>query len=307
MFARFLKGFVLTPVLAGSLVLTAGCTSEPGDVSDAPTIPSDPAEQPYDLFLGEQLGIVDYAQRKVRNQCLAEAGYRQNLEVMAAKPHNPFGHLIVTARSFGPTSVEEARRLGFGREFPADPPAIISTDPAYDAASEACDRKAWHRIGKDAARTYREYFALGNKLEGPLQAAQDIELPADLTTKLIACLAEQGYRLDDPGQFLKRPLPELFGVELGDFSQEGAQWQPNKRPGTVEVGPTRGPLRYDPKPEESKLAVAWFTCRQRTDLTRYQLDAAHKVEDEVVKQNETSFVELNPKLEALARTAAELI
>ncbi len=102
MFARFLKGFVLTPVLAGSLVLTAGCTSEPGDVSDAPTIPSDPAEQPYDLFLGEQLGIVDYAQRKVRNQCLAEAGYRQNLEVMAA-------------------------------------------------------------------RTYREYFALGNKLEGPLR------------------------------------------------------------------------------------------------------------------------------------------
>ncbi|WP_444949262.1 hypothetical protein [Micromonospora ureilytica] len=305
MIAQALKVCLLIPALAGAVVLV-GCTSEPGE-GDPPPIASDAAKQPYDLFLGERLGIVDYAQRKLRNQCLADAGYRQNLEAMATKPYNPFEHLIMTARSFGPTSADDARSVGFGRELPPDPPSVISSDPSYDTAIEGCEKTAWGRLGKDSAKVYGEYYALGNKLEGPLQAVHDAELPADMTGKLIDCLKEKGYPLNDRNQFLKRPLPELFNVKVGDFDQEGAQWQPNKRPGTVEVGPQKGPVKYNPTPEESKLALAWFTCRQRTDLTRFQLNLAYKIEDDVVKRNETSFVELNPKLEELARIAAALI
>ncbi len=71
-------------------MLAAGCTSQPGP-QPAPGTQTEAgqAKQPYDVILGEKIGLIEYAAQRIRNKCLADAGYPQNLATMAARRRTP--------------------------------------------------------------------------------------------------------------------------------------------------------------------------------------------------------------------------
>ncbi|GIE95611.1 hypothetical protein [Paractinoplanes rishiriensis] len=299
--ARRLVVSALTALLA-----TASISACSGGTPARPEVVDE--RNPLALFLGESLGLIDYAQLKLRNECLAEAGYRQNLETMMDRPIPAFATFAITARTFGPTTEQEARRVGFGRDQPAEPSPVVSFDPNYDRTMDECGEKAWDRLGDDVRDIYHSYFDLGNKIAGSLMKTVHDRLDKGIPAKMLACVRESGYRTTDEEEFLRTPRPQLLGVAFGAVDQTSAtEWQPAKKPGTVEVGPAVPALRYHPTAEESELAVVWLRCRQRTTLAEQQLAVAVAVQKEMVTRYETSFTELNPRIRDIAKQATALI
>ncbi|MEV0004582.1 hypothetical protein AB0H28_20190 [Micromonospora sp. NPDC050980] len=289
-----------------ALLPVGACSSATADLpADLAAAKSD---QPFSLFLGEELGQIDYAQLKVRNKCLAKAGYPQNLNTMLEQPRNPFRHLLITARSFGPTSAEEAKRVGFGRDSLSAPPSVISFDPSYDKAYDRCTDIAWKELSDDAKKVYYGYFDLGNNLSQPLSPTVNERMGDTAWRKLLSCLGDKGHRPQNEQEFLQNPNPGFFGVPVGVDANEGRdRWKPKQVPGTIEVGPAVPAAPYHAGPAESALALAWFECRRATGIDKKQLETAVQVQRELVAKYESSFIELNPQVTRLAKQAAQLI
>ncbi|PWR09360.1 hypothetical protein DKT68_12415 [Micromonospora acroterricola] len=288
------------------LLPVTGC-SQPaaGPPADLAAAESD---QPFSLFLGDELGQIDYAQMKVRNKCLAEAGYPQNLNVMLGQPRNPFRHLRITEASFGPTSEAEATRIGFGRDSLPAPSAVVSFDPSYDRAYDRCTDTAWRALFKDGKQLYYNYFDLGNKLSEPLMPMVNDRMDPASWRGLLSCLVGKGHRPKDEAAFLKAPTPALFDVPVGTDAGAGENaWQPKGVPGTIEVGPAVPAREYRAGPAESRVALAWFQCRRDTGVARQQVEIAVQVQRELVAKHESSFIELNPQITQLAKQSVKLI
>ncbi|CAL9491438.1 hypothetical protein SUDANB95_03225 [Actinosynnema sp. ALI-1.44] len=290
-----------------AVTFTASCTAGPGaDGHVPPTSGAVEPEQPFDVVRSEQVGLIHHAQQKIRNRCLAAAGYPQNLDTQVARPEDPFDFLTVSARDFGPTSEEEARRLGFGDHTRGEPARVVSTDANFDKAIARCADQAWNELGPGAEQTLDGYSDLVNAL-APYRLDVDGELPADLSARMLDCMAGRGFHPPDRQAFLKTPNHRLFGVAYGraDSGREEA-WEPARRPGTVEVGPAIPPREYTPTPQESALAVAWFHCGRDTGKIEAQLAAVQRVQRRYVDKHQTWIDELNPKVEELARHAATI-
>jgi hypothetical protein len=185
---------------------------------------------------------------------------------------------------------------------------VISSDPNYDRAYDNCGKKAWERLGDDVQDAYFAYFDLGNKISGRLMKQIDERLDDGLAAKMLTCVRDAGYPVDDEQQFLKTPRPQLLGVTFGapDTAPDN-EWRPAKKTGTVEVGPAIPARPYRPTPEESDLAATWLSCRTSTTLAAQQMAAAIAVQKELVAEHETSFTELNPRIRRIAKQAATLI
>ncbi len=295
--------------LAG--IILTGCTAEStpavGTVPPADEVsePSEPG-QPFDIILGRQVGLIDHTHMKIRDRCMAEAGYRQNIDTAPTRPEDPFSFLTVSVRDFGPTSEEEARRAGFGSDTQAAPARVVSTDANFDKAADRCADQAWNEFGPGARQAVTDYSDLVNAL-APYRKEIDAELAPDLPAKMFDCMAERGYRAPDREAFLKTPRHQLFGVAYGrlDGGAEDA-WKPVRKPGTVEIGPAIPVRKYTPTPQESELAVAWFHCGQKTGRTAAQLAAVQEVQQRYVDEHQTWIDELNPVIEELARRASAI-
>ncbi|MFI7552210.1 hypothetical protein ACIBQ2_20955 [Micromonospora sediminimaris] len=298
--------FAALVVAAAVLLSSAGCWQD--ERLPAADLSAAESDQPFSLFLGEELGQIDYAQLKVRNKCLAGEGYPQNLNIMLGEPRNPFRHLRITESSFGPASEAEARRIGFGRDSLSAPPSVVSSDPSYDDAYDRCTAEAWRALSDDSQDVYYAYFELGNKLSEPLMPLIDEGMGSQWPQKLLSCLASKGHGPKDEAAFLKSPNPALFDVPVGTDAAAGLDfWEPKRMPGTIEIGPAVPASEYRAGPAESRLAVAWFQCRRDTGMAREQLRVAVEVQRDLIEKNEHLFVELNPKVIDLAKQSADLI
>lgn len=286
------------------LVLSIGGISGCGNGGPEKKLPHD-AKRSLDLYLGDKLGLIKFAMLKVRNRCLADAGYPQNLNGMADRPSNPFLSLVIRPGSFGPSTEEEARRRGFGSDRPSQPARIVSFDLNYDKSLERCETRAWEKVGEEAQATYHGYFQFGNDLLGPTSDVHR-KFDAELVPKLLDCMEAKGYRVADRQAYLKAPDLAHWGVKLGTLEGGQDDWKPERTPGTVQVGPPIPAKRYVPTPEESEMAVAMFHCNRQVGRFDRQMAEAERVQAELVTKHESTFAELNPKIEALARTAATL-
>jgi hypothetical protein len=307
------KVSVAVAAAVSSIAVLVGCTAEgmgaglPGESPPVGEVSDAPPPQPYDIFLGEELGLVEFVQMSLRDRCLADAGYPQNLAASTGRsPEDVAIGLQVSARDFGLRGEEEARRLGFGEDSPGSPARIVSFDPSYDANLERCADQAWERLGADAEQAYLAYYDLLNQLL-PYRMEAEEEWPEDLPVRMYDCMAGKGFRIDREA-FLASPAYTSFGVTLGS-GERGTEeeWAPENDAGTVQVGPAIPPRRYTPTPEESALAVAWTQCIRDTGVGQELLDIALQVQQRYVDRFEARITELNAQLEQVARTATELL
>ncbi|WFE23289.1 hypothetical protein O7621_08300 [Solwaraspora sp. WMMD937] len=290
-------------VLTGFLLMGCGTTATDGASRNASN-----GQQSFDLFLGDKVGVIDYALNLLRNRCLADSGYPQNLQGMAAGPTTSFPYLKISAKSFGPTSEDEARRLGFGLDAPAQPGRVVSFDPSYDRVLERCQKEAYDSLDSNTKKILNSYKDLGNVLMTEFSVAMDRfienEMP-DASTGLLRCLKNKGYRPDDEVAFLANPDHRGFGVKFGDVEGGEDNWEPKRVKGTVQLGPPIPAKRYIPTPQESKLAVAWFQCRRDIGLTPRLIAFSNTAQAKIVAQHEARLVELNTDIERIARDAAQ--
>lgn len=306
---KILKAGAAACLLLG--VLLTGCSAD--DSADQPPAETLEAPRSFGIFLGDELGLIDFAVRRLRNECLADAGYPQDLELMEDTPSRPFRNLVVTEDYFGPDTEEEARAKGFGHDVPAQPGRVVSGDHHYHMHLEHCEDEAYAALGPDSRRIVEAYQELGTDLSAKFSAAlvnKIEERMPDASERLLNCLEEAGYTPTDEETFLEEPDPRLLGVEFGGLEQDdpaAAQSSPEEAEGTVQVTPSVPAMEYVPTPEESELAVVWYGCRAEIGLTDALKAAAGEAQAEIVAEYEDAFRELNPSIQELGRVAAEVI
>lgn len=262
----------------------------------------------FDLFLGDKLDIIDYARRTVTADCMSKAGFSQ-LKQGGIEQYSASSKMLAidNTRFRGFTSEEQARTAGFGTGQTAEPPMVVSTDPNFDTAQKKCDTTTANALGQDSRSTLDAYTEIGNQLSGELAVWVRTEVPK-ATEPMLDCLAQKGFPANDRTAGLKAPFNiSAFNIAPGKLDGKPFDWQPKKVPGTVEVSPAKPQLRYVPSSQESNFAAAWYQCDQSTGRLQKLLDGAHRTEATAVAKYQDRLAELNPKIEAIARTAAGMV
>lgn len=268
--------------------------------------PAKPKNQPYDIYLGDDLGSIDYARLVLAADCLAKKGFPQLKRAGLAPRKRSFPDLLITPSSFGYTSEQEARARGFGRDLPAEPSRVWSKDPNFELASKRCDDDAWAKLGSGSKKVYDQYFELGNALLADLVGLHRASIPQPMALKIANCMEIEGYRLSDKAAWSQSPNIKSFGVAFGSLAEPSeATWVPTGK-GIVEVGPPIPARKYTPTAEESRLAVAWHRCSVKEGWAEHQMRVAMERQQAAVKKHEAQFTELNPKIQQLAKQAAIL-
>ena len=296
--------------LVGAVALTVGCAPDdrPGPAQRSTTgryqdVSADRIA--VAVFKTDKLVALEQAQEKLRADCMAKRGFPQLANIGRPEQPTRFADLNVTAPDFAVREEDVARRLGFGRDEPAQPAHVISSDPAFDRAFDQCGKAAAQTIDPEFPRVRSRAYDLINKinvettrasLDGP--AALDFDR---MTTPLLDCLDQHGFHGTN-GQ--KRSLDSYrVGRPTGRLTGPDPA-PPRKVPGTVEILPPVPERTYLPTPEESALAVATSRCAReigyadsyvahrlgvlRTLLTRYEPEV-----DEVTSRIEQLSVRLH--------------
>lgn len=297
---------VLPFALTSVVFLIGGCSSEQSpspDPSPATSFSAAPApQQPFDILRGEELALIDATQFAARNQCMADSGYPQFVEQYSSwRPPDLFQTLKVSAATYGPTSEDEARRLGFGFDSPGEPARIDANDASFDSNLQRCTEEAWTSLGPDARQVYYDAYDLYNLL-APFKA--EYRAPDSLRSSMYDCMVAKGYN-SDRDAFLQLPSYRNFGVTFGGLEPAPElSWTAQHRPGTVEVGPAIPPRRYTPTPAEADLAVAWYQCDQQVGWVAALMAGDFASQQRYLDRYETRIAELNDRLAAIARNLA---
>ncbi|MEU8072550.1 hypothetical protein AB0B20_22615 [Micromonospora sp. NPDC049151] len=297
----------LAIALAASVLVPAlvACSSE---IAGTPPSTSGikNTEFALDNYRGLDMEVVEYALQIQSDKCMADAGYPQNLQVDSSRPYPTTSVFVTDESQFGLLSEDQARAKGFGQDPGWQPPKVASFDKNYDEVAEKCRGAGWRALGSGSEDLFRSYHDLGNEL---LLYREEVDrrLPEDLPAKMLTCIKRKGYQPADEQQFLQTPKPQLLGIEFGQVEGGSEEWTPNPEPGTVQVDRAFSPGKYVPTPEEAKLAVAWYQCQQETGTTKANRETIAAVQREFVEKRAEALTELNPKIEALAKTAAQLV
>lgn len=299
-------------LMATLVVAAAGCqTSDDAGSKDSGAgseTKSSGKDLTFDLFLGDKLDLIEYAKRVLVADCMNKQGFPQ-LKQSGIKSYDGNAKILVIDRHRfrGFASEQEARQHGFGRDQAEEPPPVVSSDPSFDAALAACGIEADKALGEDSRATLDAYSDLGNQLSGSFGAWVRPALAKEMGP-MLDCLAQRGYKVDDREKYLRNPYNmRHFNIAPGKLDGAPYDWQPKKKPGTVDVGPPKPHLRYVPSSQEADFAAAWYHCDQSTHRLDNLLEGAQKAESEVVAKFEDKLTELNPEIEAIARKATQLV
>ncbi len=265
--------------------------------------PAEAGADAYDIYLAEEVDTIEFGQDVLRFHCLVDNGYR---EFEAFVPKSPTERArqdadqITTDNAFF-ASEQDAMTRGL-REEPAGPaPAkVIGHDSSLDAISEACDATAWDALGPDAHQIHLEYRQLGNAF-GALGTALSEDL-VRLQNTVAQCLV-------DAGEPVTVAQDQLFGIrpdiELGQPVVYPERIGPKQTQG-VEIIPADAEIAYVPTPAESDLAVKYYECSRQTGAREEFEHLLSEAKTEIVAEHEAELSELNPKIQELARKAADL-
>lgn len=294
--------------VVGTVVLlaSAGCAAQPAP--RAAELPAQaPGSRPFDLFRRADLAVIEQADLKLFNDCLADAGYPQERAI--SKGPGPIVPALLRP-AVSPRTEAEARAYGFGTPLPARPAAIVRKDSAFFDAAGKCETSAREPLGspREVSSVRDRYAALGNSLvQDRTEKVQEIMVA--YSKQLTGCLAGQGYRLKSGEQLSTRGDMSQFGVVRGSHvaAKPVQPRRPEGLPPEVEIQPAVPARAYRPSKSEVALAVAFVRCGHTIGLFA-ALDKAEPVmQQEIVERHVAEFSGLNPQIEALAAKAAEVL
>ncbi|WP_344157275.1 hypothetical protein, partial [Kribbella yunnanensis] len=282
------------------LLLSACGTPAPPAAIVVPTPPAQAQapSQPYDAFRGDLLDVITAAVLVERDRCMAAAGFPELQEVGGRPASGAFDDLKLTAAAFGATSVEDARRRGFGRDVTAEPPAVRSTSQKFSDAMDRCMASANDRLGPNAADVQARYYDLGNQLRMALRPVYADKMPARFAVPVLSCLQRKGFTS-------KTADVRTFGVPFGSAGSEPSQgW--DKR-GVLQVRPAKPARPYIPTTQESALAAAWHDCTTTAGWPRYQLTRALSLQATTIRHVKPQLDALTPTIQSLTTQANAII
>ena len=283
---------------------TAGCAADDPPVNGRYRDVS-PDQITVTVFKTDKLVALERKQERLRAECMAGRGFTQLTKMDAPVDSQPFVDLNVTPPAFAVQTEDAARQYGFGKNEPAQPAHVISSDPAFDRAFEQCGTVAAEKIGVDFPRVRSQLYELINKINvevtrmsmtGP--AAGDFDR---MTAPLLDCLdrhdfhgsGEQKRSLDSYG--VGRPMGQVTGPEPA---------APKKIPGTVEILPPVAERTYVPTPAESALAVATTRCAREIGYAEKYVAHRLAVVRDVLTSHEAQLVRVTGRLDELAAAQA---
>lgn len=284
---------VLAAALIGAAAL-AGCTAP---LPAGPGKTADPAN-PFDAVLTEDLDTVLHAQKIMSLQCDVDNGYPEVAQFIPETAQvNTRAELEQVGLDVFFSSREQAERDGFGHSLEASPKKLIVHDQAYGTISDTCFTTAWEELGPDAEKTTHQYRALISRLSG--QTSKVWENAKPHTDKILQCLKDKGHPVTGGDT---RGIST--NIEMGQVPQPPERPGPSRTSG-VEILDAVPEARYVPSPAESALAGDYYTCSEETGVRasfQRDLTAAKK---KAITENEAQLSELNTKITALAKKAAE--
>ena len=284
---------VLAAALIGAAAL-AGCSAP------LPTGPGKTADSanPFDAVLTEEFDSIQHAQKVMSLQCVVDNGYPDVAQFVPEAPQEQARTSLEQAGGFFFLSREQAERDGFGYSTPASPKKLFVHDQAFGAVSDACFTTAWTELGPDAENTTLQYRALMSRLSG--QMFKVLENAKPLTDRILQCLKDKGHPVSSGDTRGISP-----NIEMGQVPQRAERPGPRMTSG-VEILDGVPEARYIPSHAESVLAGDYYTCAEQTGVRasfQQDLTAAKKT---AIADNEAQLTELNTKISALAKKAAEL-
>jgi len=242
-------------------------------------------------------GLEDRLRANVR-ECMAEQGFPQLIQAQQlSTTHDAQGRrdmLRIDPLETGPYTVEQARSHGMvGSALLLDkgePGSVISRDPAFDRAQEACVERFSKRANRDVESIISQFFQLQNAARSELLQATEQRVRALLLRRL-ECVRDSGYPSLDPGRAVEvSSLADLLrsvGITPAEVQQQQPK-EPDVKKGQVVVLAPTPPAVYSPPAEEVEFALAYVRCGEQQRFVeqlesiqakeRARVFAAHEVE-----------------------------
>jgi hypothetical protein len=185
---------------------------------------------------------------------------------------------------------------------------VVSYDAGFDKAFERCRARAARALGPEYTKTNSGVVKLYNEIAQERDNALATEKERAATAKaletFLSCLDKRGIRGPAAGE---RNL-DTYGIGRETGRYEGALPPPPKRvAGTVEIIPSIPERRYVPTPEESRLAVTAAQCSRETRFGEQLAEQRLRIVRATLVGHETEIAELRPKVESLAKKAAQVV
>ncbi|WP_145806413.1 hypothetical protein [Kribbella amoyensis] len=268
--------------------------------AELPPLPA--GAKPFELFRRADLQQVEKADLVLFTDCLAAAGYPEERAVATG----PGAVAVALLRPVvTPRTEVEARRYGFGAPASAVQAEVVRKDSAFYQVASQCEQSARAQLGdpREVGALRDRYTELGNALVQD-RAKRVTAILTDYGTRLSACLAGRGYALPAGRTFDARGDLSQYGIIRGHHDPVPT---PARSPGGVEIRPAIPARAYRPSQAEVVFALAFVRCGVSTGLFA-ELDRSERaIEQEIVERHVAEFHGLNPRIEALAQRAAEVL
>ncbi|SDD25941.1 hypothetical protein [Actinokineospora iranica] len=302
-----MKARLLTALVVTASVTCVGCST--GDSrpvgGDVPIVGE---KVGVDVFHGDKFDLVDYVTNKLIGDCMAGQGYPQLRDAGITPGSGAFSGLNLNGPEFARVDLDHAERTGFGHDQKPTGQRVISNDPGFDKANEACRAEANGKVGGEYFTVLGQMTDLFNQMSGEHQnrmsSGDSADELAPVLDSLVSCLERSGLRPVKPGE---RTLAAFrVGVPQGHLTgPEPAQ--PKRVPGTVEVLPPQPARKYVPTPEESKTAVAALNCANELGYREKVASVQSRELRRLIGANETALRDLTARIDGIAGEAAKLV
>ncbi|MCD0453102.1 hypothetical protein LO762_28540 [Actinocorallia sp. API 0066] len=303
--ARVVAPFVLMAFV------TAGCSGEAGTPDRR--VPADAAddagvtrEQPFAAFPDGDLRVLDDVRRKLMHTCMVESGYREYAAADPESTERVSPSLVLDRELVGWAGEAHARARGFGLDVPATPVTVLSADVNHDTVLDTCVQGAQTKIGPEFRKVEQRAVDLFNELNQDYVRAFDTNRFKELNSRVVTCLADAGFTVDDAKRKDSGLRPEAFGIKPG--GPEGTEPEKGRpKPGTLLTIPASPARRYVPTDGEAELAAAVFRCQRKDGVIGELRALVNDAQRAAWTKHEDELAELKPALASLAKKASQLV
>ncbi len=314
---RQVSKWLIFGLVGMSTISLTGCGTAGTPARGSQSLPPGPlpsattdANDPYNAFLADDFLTINSARMELEYKCYAANGYPEFLKVLPAQKADAFRSMALTP-DFKSTfasyaelpwfpSEDYARAAGFGHPTPGQETFVSTSDASFTRTAQDCEAETLATIS-GSAELIGAYTALGNSLAEALATAARAN-KGPLTKDVFACMNKGEYPVDEDGSNKQ----DIWGVDFGvPYGKPAPLTFPDlSKGGAVQIVPAIPEGPYIPTSEESNAAVAMYRCSVESGAQVAWQRTMNDAKQKALSENEATLTELNPKIQALAKSAS---